>query len=408
MSDAGPVRRTVTLALVDGSGRAVGTLPLPGPTTSPWWQDVADVVDLARRAHGVEVAVLRLLSSDLPHPPGGHLTYLAQYDGPAPAGLVADADRPEWTSPHPLRMPWARPGGPATSLAWALRVLREHGRTVRARQQRRNWHLSSIWRLDTDAGPAWLKEVPPFFAHEGAVLRWLDRPTTPVVLGAEDGRVLLEDVPGTDRYFADGAERSGMLAALLDIQAHSADRLPELSALGVPDGRGDAFVRQAEELLAREEHRLSDPERAAAWPLVAELPARFAALAECGVPDTLVHGDFHPGNVRSDGHSVVIIDWGDCVVGHPALDLLRMRDWELTEPAPGLDAEWCAFWRRAVPGCDPERALELIGPIAGLLGALVYGGFVRAIEPAEHGYHEADILPALRQAIRTAHDHSTS
>jgi hypothetical protein len=49
----------------------------------------------------------------------------------------------------------------------------------------------------------------------------------------------------------------------------------------------------------------------------------LAALIECGVPDTLVHGDFHPGNVagrRPD--SYVILDWGDSFVGHPLIDEL--------------------------------------------------------------------------------------
>ena len=28
---------------------------------------------------------------------------------------------------------------------------------------------------------------------------------------------------------------------------------------------------------------------------------RFTLLKDCGLPDTIVHGDFHPGNWRSDG-----------------------------------------------------------------------------------------------------------
>ena len=38
-------------------------------------------------------------------------------------------------------------------------------------------------------------------------------------------------------------------------------------------------------------------ERRSLEALLAELPARVAAIADCGVPDTLVHGDFHSGNV---------------------------------------------------------------------------------------------------------------
>ncbi|MEO1248940.1 MAG: phosphotransferase, partial [Pseudomonadota bacterium] len=29
----------------------------------------------------------------------------------------------------------------------------------------------------------------------------------------------------------------------------------------------------------------------------------------------MVHGDFHPGNVRGDGNRLTLIDWGDCGIG---------------------------------------------------------------------------------------------
>jgi len=32
-----------------------------------------------------------------------------------------------------------------------------------------------------------------------------------------------------------------------------------------------------------------------------ELPARLARIERCGLPDTLVHGDLHPGNTRIGG-----------------------------------------------------------------------------------------------------------
>jgi hypothetical protein len=375
-------------------------LPLPASDLSPWWKDIADVVELARATHDVQITVLRLLHTERPAPPGGDVTYLVQYDGPAPADLVPVVDQADWTAPSPLRMPWASPGGPAAALAWAEQVLDEQGRTVTGRQQQRCWNLSSIWRLDTDRGPVWLKEVPPFFAHEAALLRWLARPNTPVVLAAADQRMLLADIPGTDRYDADAAERAGMLAALLDIQTATTHRLPELLSLGVPDMRARPFSRNAEALLEQEADRLDPADRAVLADLVDGLPKRFAALADCGIPDTLVHGDFHPGNVRSDGSAPVIIDWTDSVVAHPVLDMVRMRGWvEGADQAPELAVRWCDQWRRIVPGCDPERTVELIAPLAGLREAFSYAAFVRSIERSEHPFHSADVLAGIRSAI---------
>src|SRR5690242_4044460 len=71
------VSRTVTLVLVDADGRPLGALP-PYDVPEPWWQEVGSIVDGARHRHGVDVAVLRLLTGERPEPPGGHVTYLGQ------------------------------------------------------------------------------------------------------------------------------------------------------------------------------------------------------------------------------------------------------------------------------------------------------------------------------------------
>jgi aminoglycoside phosphotransferase (APT) family kinase protein len=116
------------------------------------------------------------------------------------------------------------------------------------------------------------------------------------------------------------------------------------------------------------------------------------------MPDTLVHGDLHPGNVRSDGTARVLMDWGDTTVGHPALDILR-----LTGDLPEADAEplisaWAKRWRATAPGCDPERAVDLMRPVAALCAAAAYAGFLARIEPSEWPYHADDVPAALTAA----------
>jgi Ser/Thr protein kinase RdoA (MazF antagonist) len=207
--------------------------------------------------------------------------------------------------------------------------------------------------------------------------------------------MVLDDIPGTDRYDAPSPERQEMLADLLDIQADAAGRLPELVDIGVPT---DDVRHDAETMLPHWMDSMPVDDRAVLADLVGGLADRFAALAECGVPDTLIHADFHPGNVRSDGMHRVIIDWGDSRIGHPAIDLIRIRDWPGSDK-DALSEQWCAFWRRAVPGSEPERAIELIDPIVALRGALIYGMFLRSIEPSERPYHNQDVPDSLRTAI---------
>ncbi len=370
--------RTVTLVLVDARGTALGALP-PYPVAVPYRQEAACVVDGARARYGVDVVVLRLLGGE---PPAA--AYLAQLTG-GTVRVPLDSATVD-SGAHPLRAPYARPGGPAASLAWAETVLGP----LASATQLRTWNLSSIWRLRHASGVAWLKEVPAFFGHEGAVLGWLARhfpglaPTPIAVCGT---RMLLADVPGEDRYGAPAADRLPMLAALHRVQVVALAHRPALLALGVPDRRYPVLDAKVREVA----HRYGRPE------VLDGLAERLADLAACGLPDTLVHADFHPGNVRGRD---TVLDWGDCVLGHPGYDILRMVG-DLPEPerAP-LVAWWCDRWREAAPGSRPEAALALLGPVAALRNATVYADFLDQIEPSEHSYHRDDVPYWLSQAAR--------
>src|SRR5688500_12202783 len=59
------VSRVVTLVLVDDSGGVLGALP-PYEVPMPYWPEVSDVVDVARRRFGIQVTVLRLLATEHP------------------------------------------------------------------------------------------------------------------------------------------------------------------------------------------------------------------------------------------------------------------------------------------------------------------------------------------------------
>jgi len=368
--------RTVTLALVTPDGEPLGTTR-PYDVEPQWWQEVQPVVEGAREELGIDVVVLRVVASEKALPHGGGVTYLAEYDGPP---LELGPFDESWLAPHPLRMTWAKPGGPAASLRWT---------GAKTGVQQRTWHLSSVWRLDG----AWLKEAPPFLRHEAIVLGWLGKRVpdlVPRVLKTDGSRMLLADVSGTDRYEAEPAEVVEMVADLFEIQSLAAGHVDELLAMGVPDWRENPFTERVSATVDAYADQLTADERRRLAKLVGGLPERFAELADCGIPDSLVHGDFHPGNVRSDGVRRVILDWPDSVIGHPALDVPD-------EPQP--QTRWIDLWRKEIPGCEPERALELKRPLGALRGAAVYHNFLVGIEPTERPFHAADPLNHLRSAI---------
>ena len=301
------------------------------PVELPWWQSAADVVAAVRTRYGIEVIILRLLHADQPAPPGGPVTYLAQVSAVPALPLTPALVR---ASEDPRRAAFARPGGPQATLRWAAAAVHAAGRgRVTGAAQQRTWNLSSIWRLHTPTGPAWLKEVPAFFAHEPAVLRWLadhghaDR--VPRLLAGDGGRMVLDHVPGEDLYGAGLDVRDAIGAA---DAPHPGRRLRR--------SRRVCSTWDCRTVARHPARAVADPGRPAAgggrldalWP---SCPRCWPGSQECGLPDTLVHGDLHPGNVRGDGAGpAVIIDWGDSVVGHPAFDILR-----LTEDLPPDDAE---------------------------------------------------------------------
>ena len=140
---------------------------------------------------------------------------------------------------HPLRQIWARPGGPAEILGWAEQRFVDRGLTrTGPAEQMRTWNLSTLWRIPTDQGPIWLKAVPDFFAHEGAVINWIGAPVAPRLIDFARGRALLADVAGGANHdVQDPAALQPMVRLLTGLQQRALDRLDDLAALGVPDRR---------------------------------------------------------------------------------------------------------------------------------------------------------------------------
>lgn len=392
-----PPPRSARLVLVTPSGDLLGQLP-PVDVDTPWWQDAEAVVRAIRERDRLDVTVLRLLEGAGP-PAGGLVTYLAQVAAEArPA-----ADLEPWTGQldeHPLRQAYARPGGPDVDLAWADDVLRRNGlQRSGAPEQMRTWNLSSLWRIPLPEGVAWLKVVPPFFAHEGALLERLAGGPVPPLLGWDGGRILMPEIPGDDLYGAPLPTLSRMVQLLVGLQRDWLGREAELLALGLPDWRPTALTEAIASVVERTADELQPGDRAELGRLVDGLPARFARVAEAGLGDALVHGDFHPGNVRgrADG-PIVLLDWGDSGVGHPLLDQAAFLDRMAPDSIEPIRRRWRREWQRAVPGSDPDRAARRLAPVAAARQAVIYRRFLDNIEPAEHPYHASDPADWLTRA----------
>lgn len=331
--------RTV-VALVTVGGRHVGTLP-EFTVASPWWNDVEPVTAHLDRVLGVPTSVLRLVSARGSGMRGGTVSYQVEASEPVALSTVDPVEFPD----DLLRMPWARPGGPAALVEWAD----GHVRRVEPAVQVKTWNLSCLYRLRTRAGVVWAKEVPPFPAPEGPVIelvRSVDPSLVPGVPAAEGRRILLEDVPGTDCWSPSAEMIEHMVPRWVAVQHALAGFFPPV-----------------------------------------RLRRRGVTVPSFGLPDSLLHGDFHPGNWRSSG---VVLDWGEAHRGHPALDAAKLVDFVGPDLGPLVERVWCEAWLRHCPDSDPWSALRQGRPAAHLLGAEVYQEFLDNIEESERVYHRGD------------------
>jgi hypothetical protein len=378
MEDEG---RTAHVVLARADGTVLGRLP-PLEVSEPWWMAAAALVEGVRERDGLDIVVLRLLDADRPHPPGGNVTYLAEVAGQAAAepweGSVEE---------HPRTPAFARPGGPAADLAWAEAAMAAQGiAPTGPPRQLRTWCLSSLWRLPTSEGPLWLKIVPSFFARESGLLARLSGHPTPRVIAAEGPRLLMRDIPSDGTLAEDPAALAAMVSRLVGLQADFIGRTAELFALGLPDWRSPVAIPALEAAARAVAPELRPEDRALVERFIAGLPRRFAAIAACGLPDTLVHGDFHPGNAGGTPDDVVLLDFTDCIVGHPLLDMPTFVGRVPPPLQPEIRAAWLRAWKRALPEADPERAACLLAPVATARQALVHIDLLASIAPAEHPY----------------------
>ncbi len=380
--------RTVT-ALVTYQSTCVGVVG-PFRVDVPWWAEVAPVVAHLEQTLDVPVVVLRLLAvegSDGAR--DGHVTYhVAALRRPT---NLTDCDFTE--QDHPLRMPWARLSGIQELLRWASQHIDLTGRPV----QHKTWNLAGLFRLPTSDRPVWLKAIPPFARAEPLAIRAVaevDPGLVPTVIASAPGRLLLADVPGTDCWNASAETVAEVVRRLVNAQAHIDQPPPD-----IPDRRP--------ETLAVAVHTLLD------GPVAAELTTeelraarslrwRWEMLEKCGLPDTVVHGDFHPGNWRRSDGPPIILDFADAHVGNPVLDGLRAVDYLPRNQRRTAADAWITAWKAAAPRSRPAEALRIGEPLAHLAYAVRYQEFLDNIEPSERVYHHGDPAAAVRQAIATA------
>lgn len=343
---------------LDAPGESIHVAVHGGVHASP-----AATVEAVRAQLGLAVAFLRVTADGSAE--------LEQIDPRAPLPEGWNWAKASMMPPPSARVHWHRPGWLRQMLAVADRELAPRRLTrPGAAAQVRHTSLTGMLRIDTTAGPVWLKALPPPFRHEAAVVRWLSPLAAydvPQVLAAGDGWWIAADFapPG------DGAA-GDPLVPLAESQAALASRVGELGALGCPERTLPALVAGISALVHRGDLLGSD-DRARLERALPALERQCAALDRLGFPPTLVHGDVSPGNVRWTGGRWLIYDWTDACIAHPFLDLASPLGYETDAAAAAARAAaYAAVWAARASGSAAERALALAPAVGAAHQALTY------------------------------------
>jgi hypothetical protein len=374
--------------VVTSGDRCVGTVG-PFAVEVRWWAEVEPVVAHLRTVLGVPAYVVRLLRVDGGEGArDGHVTY--HVEAPGTTASLPSATMP--TGDDPLRAHWASAAGLRELFDWATATV---GVPLTGPiEQRKTWNLAGLFRLPTADGPVWLKATPPFAADEARVMATfaaVDPTLVPTVLASTAGRMLLADLPGEDCWHAPESVLASGIHRFVAAQSALDTPLPWLQSR-------DELAKEVGALLERD-LGLTAEELAGANAL---LP-RWTELDDCGLPNTIVHGDFHSGNWRShDGGPPTVLDFADAHFGNPVLDGLRVIDFLAPQRKSAARAAWVAAWRAARPDSDPDRALVVAEPLSHLYYAVRYQEFLDGIEESEQIYHLGDPASCVRAALACA------
>jgi hypothetical protein len=235
----------------------------------------------------------------------------------------------------------------------------------------------SLIRLETNGTAVWFKATGEPNAHElGVTLRLaqLFPLSLPRILGVHqswNGWLSEELSETTLDQLADSSAWENVAEQLAQLQIASIGQSSALIDARCKDLRSSrladfipAFLERMAFLMSRQEKQSPAPLTASELDFLGtRLFNSLFLLQRSGLPDTLGHMDFNPGNIVVSGNRCVFLDWAEACVTHPLFTL----EYLLEHAGRCLPETKCAPVRIATAYLSPWRALC---PLDGLRRAL--------------------------------------
>jgi hypothetical protein len=144
-----------------------------------------------------------------------------------------------------------------------------------------------------------------------------------------------------------------------------------------------------------------EPEMREAWiAATPRLVAECEALLAVGLPDTLIHGDLHPGNIVATSDAYVVVDWSDTAVSNPFVDLatflVRTRDLDLRRR---LVAAYVAAWDGFAGRAQLDEAARLGMTVGSVYQVATYLALLPALDAPDRAMFKGADVGWARRAL---------
>lgn len=325
---------------------------------------------------------------------------------------------------EPQRGAFARTGWIQELFGWVQELVGPLGLRLTSRFRQFNASPTfSLLRIETSDAALWFKATGEPNVHELPVTQALSHlfpRYVPELLGVHElwNGWLTREAPGStlDSFTALPAWTRAA-RALAELQIASIGKSAALLESGCKDLRlpqliehVDPFLARVSGLMAMQTKRppavLTDAELRF---LGRELKDACAALEEFGLPETLGHLDFNPGNILVSQAGCVFLDWAEGCVTHPLLTFEYLREHlkhHFAQDADALESIGVSYlepWRAFGSPADLARGLSLsplVAVFAYAAGTPAWRAPELLAEPAVAAYLRSLARRMHREALR--------
>jgi hypothetical protein len=325
-------------------------------------------------------------------------------------------------------------GGPFGRLGWLRELFRWAQEQVASRgvrltgrfQQLNASPTFSLLRLETGDGAIWFKATGEPNAHELSVTLALSQHFPrhlPQILGVRrdwNGWLSAEAAGTSLDEIAEISAWQRAAEELAKLQIESIGRASELLEdvqlkdlrLAKLADRIDPFVAKMGELMAAQEKPTPAPLVESELATLAQgLKESRALLESFGLPDSLGHLDFNPGNILVGEDHCVFLDWAEACVTNPLVTFEYLREHLMRSGTeePGtrerLTDAYLHPWRSL---CSPDdlRRAAAVSPLVAVFAYAAANDWWRAPhlarDPKREGYFRSLTRRMYREAIHAA------